>query len=188
MTCGVYVIRNSNSGREYVGSSVNVETRWKQHRVDLNGNRHHCHALQKAWKKHGANAFEFELLEACEEDRLRDREQFFVDQRVPEYNSVKIVDRPSDLCRQKAAEFCSKRERPSEERERVKSALRNYWTPERKLAHSEKMKKLTRRPMSEEHKSKIREAAKKRWADPENRAAQSRVAQRVNQQRWRKQS
>lgn len=36
MTSGVYLIRNSRTGRGYVGSSVNVEVRWKQHRADLN--------------------------------------------------------------------------------------------------------------------------------------------------------
>lgn len=50
MTSGVYSIR-SVSGKEYVGSSVNVEARWATHRSELNAGKHHRHALQKAWNR-----------------------------------------------------------------------------------------------------------------------------------------
>lgn len=187
MTSGVYLIRNSRTGRGYVGSSVNVEVRWKQHRADLNGQRHHCKALQQAWNKHGSSSFEFLLLETCPEDQLKVLEQAWLNRLQPEYNSARTVDRPTEECRRKAADFSSSRERTKEERERIKRALKAYWTPERRAAHSEQMKKMSR-PMSEEHKAKLREASKKRWEDPEQRAAQSRVAQQVNNRRWSKQA
>lgn len=105
MTSGVYLIRNSRTGRGYAGSSVNVEVRWNQHRVDLNGQRHHCKALQQAWNKHGPSSFEFMLLETCPEDQLKVLEQAWLNRLQPEYNSARTVDRPTEECRRKAADF-----------------------------------------------------------------------------------
>ena len=187
MTSGVYLIRNSRTGRGYVGSSVNVEVRWNQHRVDLNGQRHHCKALQQAWNKHGSSAFEFQLLETGPEDQLKVLEQACLNRLQPEYNSARTVDRPTEVCRQKAAAFSSARERTPEEREKTRKSLQSYWTPERRAEHGEKMKARSRE-VSEERKIQLRAANAKRWADPGQRTAQSQVAQQVNNQRWSKQA
>lgn len=43
----VYVIRNTANGRGYVGSSIALDRRWRDHRRQLAGGRHHNRALQQ---------------------------------------------------------------------------------------------------------------------------------------------
>lgn len=69
MTCGVYSIKNKISGKHYVGQSIDIECRWRMHRNELNGNRHHNSHLQNAWNLHGESAFEFLVLQQCEADK-----------------------------------------------------------------------------------------------------------------------
>jgi group I intron endonuclease len=61
---GIYCIRNIISGRKYVGSSVDIKNRWKNHRVSLRSGTHDAKAMQRSWIKHGEAAFEFTALEA----------------------------------------------------------------------------------------------------------------------------
>lgn len=75
---GIYAIRHKNSGKVYVGSSVNIHVRWKQHKSSLKHRRHHCVRLQRAWNKYGEEAFEFFILEKVDED-LRQIEQNYID-------------------------------------------------------------------------------------------------------------
>jgi len=61
--CFIYAIRERTTGRQYIGSSVDVADRWRHHRWRLKANIHHCAYLQNAWNKHGADSFEFLILE-----------------------------------------------------------------------------------------------------------------------------
>jgi group I intron endonuclease len=91
MTCGIYRILNLANGKSYVGSSVNIEQRWKLHRVSLHRGIHHSRYLQHSFKKYGETAFEFEVLITCDPDYLLFYEQQFLDQLQPEYNTYKIA-------------------------------------------------------------------------------------------------
>lgn len=77
---GVYMIKNLITSKVYVGSSGNVKQRWKTHRTDLRGKRHHCHRLQEAWNTYGEDAFVFGVLEWCEVEDLTDLEQSWLDE------------------------------------------------------------------------------------------------------------
>lgn len=63
---GIYCIKNVVTGRMYIGSSINIEKRWHQHRYQLNTNRHENHYLQHSWNKHGEGSFEFSILEVVD--------------------------------------------------------------------------------------------------------------------------
>lgn len=79
--CGVYSITNRVNGKVYIGSSVNLDRRWRTHLRDLSSGRHHSDYLQRAWNKYGAENFEFSVLEeVTSKDLLRKREQFYLDQ------------------------------------------------------------------------------------------------------------
>lgn len=91
MTCGIYIIRNLVSGRCYVGSSQNVEKRWSTHKSTLSSGRHHSQALQRAWAERGPDSFSFELLEECLEADLVEREQAWIDDLRPVYNSCPVA-------------------------------------------------------------------------------------------------
>lgn len=82
---GIYCIRHRASSKCYVGSACSISNRWSTHRATLNRNKHHCSKLQRAWNKYGAEAFEFEVLEACGLSELAAFEQKWMD----ELDSVK---------------------------------------------------------------------------------------------------
>lgn len=84
--CGVYKI-TSPSGSYYIGSSVNVLSRWSGHKADLRNGRHHSPPLQRAANKYGVDALKFEILFECERPVLRHLEQLAVDWCAPEYNA-----------------------------------------------------------------------------------------------------
>jgi len=89
---GIYAIRLKATGEAYIGSSINVHVRWWQHRKRLAAGTHHTKALQAAWNKHGADAFEFELLEFIPEHeraRFAEREQHFIDTTPATFNFLK---------------------------------------------------------------------------------------------------
>lgn len=39
---GVYLITNNINGKMYIGSSINIERRWKEHLRDLRNGNHHA--------------------------------------------------------------------------------------------------------------------------------------------------
>lgn len=79
MKSGIYKISNLVNGKCYVGSSNDVKMRWRYHKSTLRRGIHHSIALQRAWNLHGADNFEFVLLEAAEVENLRAREQHWID-------------------------------------------------------------------------------------------------------------
>ncbi|MDD2470089.1 MAG: GIY-YIG nuclease family protein [Bacilli bacterium] len=76
---GVYQIKNLVNGKMYIGSSIDINSRWKEHIRDLNNNKHHSLHLQRAWNKYGESSFEFNVLEECNEDTTLEREQYYLD-------------------------------------------------------------------------------------------------------------
>ena len=85
-TSGVYAIVNKADGKRYVGSSWNIESRWKKHISLLNAGKHHSIHLQRAWNKYGAKNFDFVILVACLRTDLLIYEQDYLDSCNPEYN------------------------------------------------------------------------------------------------------
>ena len=74
-----------------MGSSVNIQKRWKAHIRDLRANRHHSPYLQRAWNKYGEACFQFTVLEECKEEELLSKEQIYIDCGISEYNLCKIA-------------------------------------------------------------------------------------------------
>jgi len=76
---GVYLIRNKVNNKVYIGSSINIKRRWRDHIYELSRNRHNNIHLQNAWNKYGKDNFEFVILEEVEDKSiLRDREQYWL--------------------------------------------------------------------------------------------------------------
>lgn len=72
--CGVYKITNSINGKVYIGQSISIQTRWKEHVNSLRRGDSHCTLLQRAWDKYKEENFSFEILELCSEDMLDETE------------------------------------------------------------------------------------------------------------------
>lgn len=54
---GVYQIYNTVNGKRYIGSSIHIEQRFKEHLRNLRANKHVNAHLQCAWNKYGEQSF-----------------------------------------------------------------------------------------------------------------------------------
>lgn len=93
---GVYFIINSVNGHLYVGSSMNLKRRFRDHKNDLLGNRHHNQHLQHAFNKYGLENFCFKVIYYLEDgDNLIEQEQRWLDSLMEEkeyiYNICSIA-------------------------------------------------------------------------------------------------
>ena len=86
MPGGIYKIRNTVNGNQYVGSAVNLVQRKSMHWTRLRREVHENGHLQRAWKKYGEENFEFLVVGRCLPDRLLALEQEVMDHLKPEYN------------------------------------------------------------------------------------------------------
>ena len=62
MTSGIYRIYCKSEDKSYIGKSINIEERWKNHLNGLKKGKHHNKNLQKVFNKYGINDFEFSIL------------------------------------------------------------------------------------------------------------------------------
>lgn len=80
MISGIYSITNLNNGKIYIGSSVDVRSRFSQHKSGLRKSNHHNRYLQRAWDKYGEGCFEFKVIEVVEDvSVILEREQYWID-------------------------------------------------------------------------------------------------------------
>lgn len=91
---GIYAIENTETGRCYIGSSVDVQRRIAAHRTALRRGDHDNPHLQRAWMKHGEAVFRFILVERCESLGLLLREQAHLHARQDTYNVCEIAGAP----------------------------------------------------------------------------------------------
>lgn len=97
MTCGIYRIVNQHNNKFYIGSSTNIETRWKNHKASLRHNHHANLHLQSAWNKYGESSFVFEILKIVPKHKLQQAEQLLLDESITSkqcYNINKHADAP----------------------------------------------------------------------------------------------
>jgi group I intron endonuclease len=75
MACGIYKITNLINNKVYIGKSINLQRRLKEHKSAPNDNM----AIHKAIKKYGVENFLFEILEECFEEQLDEKECYWID-------------------------------------------------------------------------------------------------------------
>jgi len=81
--CGIYGLKHKTTGKWYVGQSINIHKRWRDHAK----NKANVHPkLYTAMARDGYDSFEKVVLEVCTNDKavLNSRESFWIDH----YNSV----------------------------------------------------------------------------------------------------
>ena len=93
----IYAIENFINNKIYIGSAINVKSRFRQHRSDLNLNKHYNSLLQRAWNKYGERSFKFIILEEVKNQKdLVIREQYWINrfssnERILGYNIREIA-------------------------------------------------------------------------------------------------
>jgi hypothetical protein len=88
MTSGVYELKFSNGAR-YIGKSINIETRWKQH-MDKFQKGTAAKAMQSAYNNYGAP--EGTIIMKCHSDHIDIMEAVYIARHCPELNSDRPVD------------------------------------------------------------------------------------------------
>lgn len=153
MKAGIYQITNKVNGNCYIGSSVDLQRRRRQHFNHLSNGSHVNSYLQNAYEKYGSDSFEFEIIETIEIDNqiketLLEREQFWIDTIHPEYNILPIAGSTLGF------------KHSEETKQRISNSTKGVKKSDIHTKHireAQKGKKLT-----EEHKRKLSEAAKHR--------------------------
>ena len=153
----LYAIKNVQSGKAYVGSTVGFKERMTTHKRMLKRGKHHCQHLQRAWDKYGEQNFVFVQIGGanCQKE-VRELEQAFLE-----------LFFGADLYNTK----CSAIGMPSGNSHPSKSA---NWHMKRifETTTSEQRKATfgdPNRGIKRDHDA-YSAGAKKQWADPEQRA------------------
>lgn len=97
---GIYKIVNTITGDMYIGSSVNLENRRREHLFYLRHSTHHSPYLQRVYDKYGESAFLFEVIEYLKfpinykkeliNEHLLCREYYYISSLKPSYNIVTV--------------------------------------------------------------------------------------------------
>lgn len=160
---GIYEIVNLVNGKRYVGSALDFDARWRDHRYRLRHGKHHSSALQRAWRKYGETSFAFRSIHRCEPSELLIAEQSAIDELRPEYNCCKVAGRctgrpVSATTREKMRAAKSGKSLSAEHRAKISASLKGKTlTPEQNLAlQAAKSAACKGRPLSTEHRAKIR--------------------------------
>jgi len=97
---GIYAITHLPSGLYYVGSSIKIAKRWREHQCALRKGTHHAPRLQKAWIKDGQESFALSVLEyVADLNALISCEQAWIDRLRPcdpkkGFNMLPFADSP----------------------------------------------------------------------------------------------
>lgn len=157
MVMGVYKIVNTENGKMYIGSSVDVERRFSRHRKDLDKGQHHCEYLQRAWNKHGRDSFSFEVIEECKtEEDARLAEQKYIDSMYDTLYNTSKVSSGGDLIsyHPRRAEIVEKMSKSLQEK------YKNMTPEERKLIYGSHKNGMTGRTHTKEVREKLSEIKK----------------------------
>ncbi len=163
---------NKANGHQYVGSSVDVQKRWREHHNALRAGEHRNPHLQAAWDKYGKDAFYLMLLEAVADPQfLALVEQRHLGILDPEYNIATVAGstlgvRPSDEARRRMSEARRGKSLTEEIRCKMSVAQRGeknhqYGKPKTEAARrkiSEALRGRPGKPQTDETRRKISEA------------------------------
>lgn len=85
--CGIYKITNKKTGDVYIGQSVNISDRFKQHiKCGLGIDASPSNKLYNNMQEFGVWNFTFEILQKCSRDKLNEKERFWIEM----YQSNKV--------------------------------------------------------------------------------------------------
>lgn len=100
---GIYKITNLVNEHFYIGQSRDIYTRWKSHTLSINDNSSES-AIRMAFAKHGLRNqvskegvfgnFKFEIIELCQEEKLLERECYYINKLNPPYNVMLLGTNP----------------------------------------------------------------------------------------------
>jgi group I intron endonuclease len=102
---GIYSIVCDKTWRSYVGSSVNLQIRRDDHFQQLRANKHENSDLQHDFNMYGENCFVYQIIEEIEENKILEREDFWIKQTPNCYNKTKIISSKIELTEKEQERF-----------------------------------------------------------------------------------
>lgn len=89
----IYSIINNKTKERYVGQTIDLGRRKKEHIKDLESNKHLNKKLQSAWNKYGKNnfSFEYQKYDLANKDELNILEKAFIQQYDSYYNGYNLT-------------------------------------------------------------------------------------------------
>lgn len=185
---GIYKIFCRPNGKVYIGSSVRLAKRIRNHKSDLRQGKHPNQRLQRAWNKYGKDNFVFEVLLNCDKDSVFVLEQKLIDEyqsSAKGFNiaacaeSARLGAVLSDAQKAKASKTLTGRTLTAEHRANISNGGRGVKKSEatkQKMRESAALRPASRaakvglalkgKPKSEQHKQKLMESTLKRCQDP----------------------
>lgn len=89
---GIYCWTNIESNKKYVGSSVDLYSRFtRYYSIKYITRTSKSSLICRALFKYGYSKFKLEILEYCDPSVLIEREQYYIDTLNPEYNILKVA-------------------------------------------------------------------------------------------------
>lgn len=89
---GIYLIKNTITGKIYIGSAVNTQKRFLEHKYALIRGIHCNIHLQRAWDKDGEKCFIFEEYLECSREKIIFYEQLTLDAMIVRYGRENIYN------------------------------------------------------------------------------------------------
>lgn len=72
---GIYKITNQITGEVYIGQSIRIKQRWREHCINsVNGTTQ----LYQAMRNYGLKNFSFDVIEECDKEKLNEREIYWI--------------------------------------------------------------------------------------------------------------
>lgn len=146
----IYKIINLVNDKIYVGSTKDFNRRIKTHFRLLESNNHHSNKLQNSFNKYGIDNFLTQVIEEVDdENKLIEREQYWIDILQPELNITLTAGLNSHIGLK----------RTDETKKKISESLKGKKLSEE---HKDSIRKtLTGKKLSEEHKNNIKESLNK---------------------------
>ena len=169
MKSGIYKITCLVNSKIYIGSTTDLNFRWKQgHLRQLKIGIHYNSHLQNSFDKYIEENFKFEVIEYCEKDQLIIREQHYIDTLKPHFNIRKIAESNlglimSDEQKQALSNHFKgkpnpKNKGPKSEETKEKLRIKLKGRIRSKESIEQGRQKLKGKPKSPEHIEKVRQA------------------------------
>lgn len=153
---GVYIWINNTNGKSYVGSSIDLVSRFYSYYSLRFLEEQTSSLICKALLKYGHSAFTLDVLEYCGPEEIIAREQYYIDLLQPEYNIQKVAgssfgQKRTDETKLKISKYRSGRALSEETKEKIAAARLGQ-------KHSvESIAKMKNRVLSASHLAKLRD-------------------------------
>jgi len=159
--CGIYKIQSIiKPDRFYIGSSKDIQRRFRGHKRNLINKTHHSHKLQRHYNKYGKEDLVFSVIDEfvfISREHIIIKEQFYLDQMKPYFNESRFANsragvKASMETRKKQSRKSKGRKKSPEHRRKIGDANRGRKFDKKfGLKISMALKGKKRKPFTDEH-------------------------------------